>query len=591
MSTFEFFSVLSSRKLLLTGIFSAIVGAGMAITFMLSPTYQSTMKILVTRDRVDPQVTPTEKTPDYSRGELTEEDLNSEIEILQSRSVLEGVARQVGFDKMYAETPRGWFARFRARLSDSYRSFHGQAAPDPMERAIAQISGDLEVVSIKKSRIIKVTYRDSSPERAAQVLNELYHQYAEQHLRLLQTSKASNVFHEQSAEFDQKLKEATEALKRFDARTGATASGAQQGLQLQRLYEAQNQLDKARTEIRETEERIATLKGQIEAQPERIESEARTKYVAALDKIKDEILTLELQRTQLLQKYQPNHRLVNEVDERLAQAREMLAREEKSPPQERSTVLNEIRRHLTSELLLAQAGLAPLREREQSLTKLTEQYREQATNIDAKSLERANLERARAVNEEAFLLYRKKAQESDILTAMNRERIVNFSLAEAPGVNRAPIAPKPLINFAALAVVGLAAAIAIVAFIERNRLALAETTLLATDPTGLPPLSESDRALAMRWMAVLSGSSTPPAIGADRQLAGGKESALQLAAQTANDSAGKGPEAWRVKAVVEYLHGVFSLPSGELSGVLRETVGWEISQAEIDEMLSTSVRP
>src|SRR5262245_6501357 len=98
MTIFEFVSVISSRKLLLLGIFSAVVGAGMAITFMIAPTYQSTMKILATRDRVDPQVTPAEKTPEYSRGELTEEDLNSEIELLQSRSVLEGVARQVGFD-------------------------------------------------------------------------------------------------------------------------------------------------------------------------------------------------------------------------------------------------------------------------------------------------------------------------------------------------------------------------------------------------------------------------------------------------------------------------------------------------------------
>jgi uncharacterized protein involved in exopolysaccharide biosynthesis len=583
MTIFDFVKALSSRKLLLIGLFSTIVTLGMAVTFLLPPTYQSTMKILVTRDRVDPLVTPADKTPDYPRGELTEEDFNSEIEILRSRAVLEDVVRQLGLDKRSTEAPRDWLVRVRSRLSDLYRSFHRQAAPDATEVAVMNLHDNLEAISVKKSRIIKVTCSDSDPERAARILNELYRQYAEHHLRLLQNSKAANVFHEQSETFSRKLKDATEALKRFDAQSETMGAGAQQGLLLQRLYEARNQLDKTRTEIREIERRIATLKTQIEGQPERIESEARTKYVAALDKIKDEILTLELQRTQLLQKYQPNHRLVKEVEERLAQARDLLAREEKSPPEERAIVLNEIRRNLTSELLLAEASLPPLREREERLAALAETYRSQAARFEAKSLERADLERARALNEEAYLLYRKKAQETDIINALNQERIVNFSLAEAPGVNRTPVSPKPLINLAALSVVGLAAAIATVAFIERNRLALEEAGMLATSHTGLPSPANGNRALALRWMAMRSGALS---LGSDRQLTDGKEDALQLLEQTANDSANNSPEAWRLKAVVDYLHSVFRLSSSELSEVLRETMGWEISSAEIDEVLS-----
>lgn len=279
----------------------------------------------------------------------------------------------------------------------------------------------LEVVSIKKSRIITVTYRESSPELAAQVLNELYRQYAEHRLRLRQNSKAANVFHEQSEVFNQKLNEATEALKRFDAQNGAAANTAQRDLLSKQFYQVQGDLDKARAEIRETEQRIVALKAQLGAQPERIESEAHTKYVSARDKIKDEILGLELQRTQLLQKYQPHHRLVKDVEERLAQARELLAREEQSPPQERTTVLNDIHRRLTNELLTAQANLTTLGKREQGLATLAAQYKAQVTKFDMKSLERTELERMRVVNEEAYLLYRKKAQEADIASALNQE--------------------------------------------------------------------------------------------------------------------------------------------------------------------------
>jgi uncharacterized protein involved in exopolysaccharide biosynthesis len=633
LTIIDLFRVLYRRRYLLLGILFVIVSTGMVVTFLLPPTYQSTMKILVSRDRVDPQVTPTEKSADIWRSEFSEEEFNSEIEILRSRAVIEGVVKQLGLDRL---TP-SWLARLKDRLANFYRSIHQQTAPSATERAVTRLSERLEVFSIKKSRIIMVTYRESNPELAAQVLNELYRQYSEHHLHLRQNSKASNVFHEQSASFGQKLNEATDALKRFDAENSAAANTAQRDLLSKQFYEVQGDLDKARTEIRETEQRIATLITQLKAQPERIESEAHTKYVAARDKMKDEILGLELQRTQLLQKYQPNHRLVKDVEERLAQARELLRREEQSPPQERTTVLNDVHRRLTNELLTAQANLSTLRKREQSLSGLADQYRGQITRFDVKSLERADLERARAVNEEAYLLYRKKAQESDIVDALNLERIVNFTLAEPPSVNHRPVSPKPLINFAVLMVVGLLAAVTIVAFVERNRLLPGESKILPAVHADSLALAEGDRALALKRANILLTGEQSRRNGL--QLPSGGENGMPSSDQAlqAPDSFGSGsaaaengvrgkrvtrpfptepdpsdvqpgeemarrelarnglvgeglvggkPEAWRVEAVVDYLHCVYRLPSEALSEVLRETVGWMISPEEINGILS-----
>jgi uncharacterized protein involved in exopolysaccharide biosynthesis len=615
MTIFDLLGVLYSRRRLLFGILFAIVGAGMVVTFLTPPAYQSTMKILVTRDRLDPQVTPAEKNSDVLRGEITEDEFNSELEILQSNAVIEAVARQLGIDKQYEEASRGRFARARARLANVYRSFHGQTAPEAMERAVSDISEHLEAVPVKKSRVIKVTYKDSDPERAARTLDELYRQYAEHHLRLRQNSKAANVFHQQSEAFDRKLQEATEELKRFDERNGVSANTAQRELVLRQFYETQDQLDRTRTEIRETEQRIAALKTQLASQPERIESESRTKYVSARDKIKDEILTLELQRTQLLQKYQPGSRLVKDVEERLARTRELLAREEQSPPREQTTVLNEVHRRLTGELLAAQANLTTLAERERSLASLDRQYKARVSRFDARTLERAELERARAVNEEAYLLYRKKAQEADIVNALNQERIVNFSLAEPPSVSRRPVSPKPLLNFAALLVVGLIASVATVAMVERSRL-LPGAPNLPSRAESLP-MDGGNSVLSLQRATIMlsgdqqqrndrllpaapehlredslapdSGEATdarkeritkplPPEPGSSR--------APRQTLPFRNDPDGGRPEAWRVEAFVDYLHVVCDLPSGKLSQVLRETAGWEISQAEIDEMLS-----
>src|SRR5262245_17733900 len=598
MNFADLFRVLYSRKLLLCGLFFAIVGAGMIVTFLLPPTYESTMKILVARDRIDPQVTPADKSSDVLRSEFTAEEFNSEMEILQSRTVIEGVVRRLDLNKQDAP---GWLSRQIVRLGGLYRSFHQQAAPDATERAVTRLTERLEVFSIKNSRIIKVTYSYRNPELTAQVLNELYRQYGEHHLRLRQNSKAAHVFHEQSESFNQKLAVATDTLKRFDARNGVAANTAQRNLLLEQFQKVQADLDKARTEIREAEQRIPALKTQLATQPERIESEARTKYVAARDKMKDEILTLDLQRTQLLQKYQPNHRLVKDVEERLAQARELLAREEQSPPQERTTVLNDVHRRLTNELLTAQANLTTLGEREQSLAALADQYKRLVARFDIKSIDRVDLERERAVNEEAYLIYHKKAQETDIVNALNQERVVNFSLAEAPSVNRRPVSPKPLINLAVLVVVGLMAAVAIVAFRERIRSRMGEDGLPAAIGVGSFPLPDSNHALPPRAAMLLQSGdqsqsngrrlladgnydqSSPGQVGAPTNVDGANDPAQ-------DDSVDDEPEAWRVEAVVDYLHRVYHLPSGKLSEVLSETSGWKITPSEIDKICLRAAR-
>jgi uncharacterized protein involved in exopolysaccharide biosynthesis len=462
----ELLTVLYARKLLVAVIFILIVAAGVGVTLLMEPTYESSMRILVARDRIDPQVSAAESRTE-PRAEISDEEFNSELEILQSRQVLEAVITELNLAQTAAAEPQGWLAQWRASAARSYRSLHNQAEPTPMEHALNQISANLAAVPVKKSRVIKVSYRDSDPERAAKLLNTLYRKYADHHLQLRQNSQAAQVFQDQTEAFNQKLNQTTEALKRFDAQHGLTNVASQKELMLQQFYSTQSQANAARTEILETEQRIAALKAQLEAQPERVETEARTKYVTALDRMKEELLKLELQRTELLQKYKPDQRPVREVEERIAQAKDMLAREEQTPPQERAVALNDVHRRLMNDLLSAQANLTALIEREKSLASLAAQYQVRLTELDQRGFEKGDLERTRTLTEEAYMLYHKKAQEAQIVSALNREKIVNVNLADAASVNYKPVSPKPFTNLAVSIVVGLIASLTAALIAER----------------------------------------------------------------------------------------------------------------------------
>ena len=64
--------------------------------FLLPKQYQAEMKILVKRERVDPILTSDKTTVIDSHSEVSEEQVQSEVELLRSRDLLENVVKACG---------------------------------------------------------------------------------------------------------------------------------------------------------------------------------------------------------------------------------------------------------------------------------------------------------------------------------------------------------------------------------------------------------------------------------------------------------------------------------------------------------------
>src|SRR5204863_8926373 len=111
----------------------------------------------------------------------------------------------------------------------------------------------------------------------------------------------------------QKLNDATNAVKQFDGIHGVLSVAAQKDLLMQQFYTTHSQANAARTEVLETEKRITELRSQLATQPERIQTESRTR-VEALNRMKESVAELELQRTQIRQKYQPTQQPVIDIE-------------------------------------------------------------------------------------------------------------------------------------------------------------------------------------------------------------------------------------------------------------------------------------
>src|SRR5271165_416450 len=156
----ELAATLFRRPRLVATAFGFVLVATMLFV-VFSARYESHFKILLRRGRFDPVVSSQPASAmDFTRPDITQEELNSEVELLRDEDLLKQVVKMA--ELVPAETP------------DVDRA----AA---IERAVRKLAHGLDVEGLKKSNLIEVRYKDSSPERAARILSALSTVYVRRH--------------------------------------------------------------------------------------------------------------------------------------------------------------------------------------------------------------------------------------------------------------------------------------------------------------------------------------------------------------------------------------------------------------------------
>src|SRR5262249_50886957 len=153
--------------------FTAMVVASVLYCLLFFPKYESETKILLTRDRLDPILTPAQQAPTLVRESITEEDVNSEVEILLSADVLRKVVTDCSLDQ------------HDASLFSRISRFVHTRPTDPgtrIEAATGALKKLLVVDSVKKANVIQVAYRAPDPQLATKVLQSLNAAYLVRHL-------------------------------------------------------------------------------------------------------------------------------------------------------------------------------------------------------------------------------------------------------------------------------------------------------------------------------------------------------------------------------------------------------------------------
>jgi uncharacterized protein involved in exopolysaccharide biosynthesis len=435
------------QRRLIVNTFLGIFSIAIIIAFLLPKKYEAQMKILVRHERAEQVVSADRESSIQRSTEVSEEELQSEAELIRSRDLLGNVV--VACDLQASGDGFPWNKK-------------EQSEDQRIARAVIKLEKDLTVQPIKLTNLISVSYKSKDPQLAAKVLKSLASLYLEKHLAMHRAPGQFEFFHQQAEDYRKALANAEEKLTKFGQEQGVVDPTLEKDISVRKLAEFEAEAKSAHATIAESHQRIRTLESQLATLPDRQTTQVRTSDNPQLmQDMKSKLLELELKRTELLSKFEPTYRPVQEVEEQITQTKAAIAAAEKAPLRDETTDRDPTYEALRSELAKAKAELAATEAGAAAATTLVRSYRNENEQLGRKELLHQDMVRSAKADEENYMLYLRKAEEARISDALDRQRFSNVVVAEPAAVPFTPQARWVLVIvlgalFASLASVVLA---------------------------------------------------------------------------------------------------------------------------------------
>jgi succinoglycan biosynthesis transport protein ExoP len=427
----ELLLILVRQRRVILAVYAGVLVVALVGVFLIPPQYRASAKVLLTTDRAQISTSPDRPTEIVRTNQVSEAEINSQLQIFTSREVVEGVLRDMGVEPASAEPEQrpSLLATIvgapRALIRRVYRGVHGlrDVAPSsPLYWEVRWVLERLSVAQLGNSNVLQIALVETDPVWAADFVNRLTTAYVERHARMQQVTEAEDFFTRQSELLKQKLTESEVALRQLREKAG-TLAGQQTEIGA-RLSEFAGELARVKIARAEQEERVNYL--------EKVQTSARVGRVAT-----PELLQLEARRAELLQRYRPDSERVGEIDRQIQALRSAIASYDTVTARPGGDGAGG-----GTDLVGSRAALAALKGREAALERQREEYRQQAELLESQGFDLARMERQVKIDEEAYLSYVRTAEQSRLSNALEQSKILRLAIVEPAGVPLEPVSPN-----------------------------------------------------------------------------------------------------------------------------------------------------
>jgi len=312
------------RRAILT-IFLAIFGIATIWTLQQKPTYQA--KALLEIEREKPDIVTAQDL--FTLDSISDVYLETQYKILKSDALAEQVVDQLGLDHVAEFTPRKpWWSRWRKTGSKQVvPTATTERDSATYEATLVRFQRGLEIMPIRRSRLVAISFECWDPDLAARVVNTFVADYIAQSLQVRwdATQKASEWLSRQLTEVKENLKESENELQKYASKNQLlffqSGSGSQESIVNERLRQLQEELTKMQAERYEKESLYHLIQsGDKASLPGVFENKL-------IQDLTFQLAELRKQASQLTTNLTPNHPKVKQIQNQINEVEAALSRE------------------------------------------------------------------------------------------------------------------------------------------------------------------------------------------------------------------------------------------------------------------------
>ena len=456
------------RKIMIAALVPPVLAIGLLL--VTKPTYRAETGLVIKTGRE--YIAPEGQNSSLGPSSTLQEEVNTEIQIMTSRGVLEKVINKVGLDNIYPGIEGGVFGP-------------GSAA----DSAIDRLAKSLDVQPVKLSNVLSVTFDHSDPKVATNVLTEVVNAYQQAHLEVYAGNRARAYQEGIQRDIDE-LDHLEHDRAKIKVDNQVYDIALQRAALISQRSDSEAHLQESQTRMITLQQRLTSLRTSRRG----IKSDVTSADTAKneLEYSQNALTDLRREETALLARYSQNNPQVHQVRDQIREMQTHMATLNQSLVGTKTDPVA-LSGQIDQQIVVDQTEAAPLQAEINQYTAQIAKISDELERIEKVDTDlRVLTERIDAVNGD-LKMARESYEQARTLDDMDRAKIVSVSQIQPVITPEKPAKPQKLLYLGAGLLLGLLAAgsVIVVSVAANNTFMTAESVerllrlpVLVTVPRG-----------------------------------------------------------------------------------------------------------
>jgi uncharacterized protein involved in exopolysaccharide biosynthesis len=442
------------RRRLFSWVVLAILLITALVTLLKPREYVSEMKFLIQNNRGNVVITPERTAATNAVGDVTEAQVNSELEILHSHDVIDPVA-----DADWSKTPGS------EPSIDEIRKH---------EKRLAAFERRYTTDVVRKTNVITVGIAADTPQNAKDELERLSAAFLAEHRRLQRPDGASQFFKSEAERVRNDWDEASRKLVEFQQAHQVVSVSDRQAALNSQITDHERELLATDATLKEMDTRLAASTTRLNQLPMRQTTAERVlPNQESVQHLNTLLVELQNKRTALLTNYKSDDRFVAELDKQIETTKAALADATVSTAHERTTDVDPAWQDLHTNYVQTEIARRQAATHRANLASELAALRQNLANLQELTVQFNNLETQANQAKQNYELYAQKSDQAQVEDAMDEQKLLNVVVAQQPTLSYIAKSPRPVTNAILGTVTALFLALCAVYLAENGRNAIA----------------------------------------------------------------------------------------------------------------------